>query len=565
MVSGGKGVVVGRRNIQNNNFFSLWPSRRFVAPEFSPVPDLAGRASELAALADAFAGNLSRPTVRVLTGESGVGKSALAAAHGRRHHDRYGSMVWIDARDPDQIAELCRNVLNVVAPGEADVDNPVDVLLHGYLANQDKRWLLVMDDVRHPNLIRRLIPAAGAGDVIVTSAATGWRDHVAIDVGPLGFEAATSLLLPPAGASPEPVARALAAFLGGSPRELIRARETLAANPAVDWTDYLRLDSTGQADTYATNSDHAAQVTGRAHRNCVAAGSLQEGHQELFVVDRDRRLVHRWNDLEQPHGPRARSGWSRWWLMNEPEPVHRVGCSSLDAGHLEVFAVTDDQGLIHRWREGSPARWSPWRVLATPGKIIALDVGSARDGSQDLFVVTTDGHVYTRGFDRDRGDWTGWVGFGAPEPVVGVAWSGMNRSRGHRELFAVTKSGRVLHRWNHLDAGEDWSDWADMDAPGRVRSATAGSPRRAQQDLIVVLGDGTVFSRRYGRTGHEWDPEWTSMSALEPIVAITSSSLTTGHLELFATTVHGALLHRWYWASTGWSEWELFERAPQTP
>jgi hypothetical protein len=136
----------------------------------------------------------------------------------------------------------------------------------------------------------------------------------------------------------------------------------------------------------------------------------------------------------------------------------------------------------------------------------------------------------------------------------------MNRPRGHRELFAVTKSGRVLHRWNHLEATEDWSGWAGMDAPGPVRTVTAGSPRRAQQDLIVVLEDGTVFARRYGRTGKGWDPDWTPMSAREPIVAITSSSLTTGHLELFATTDHGALLHRWYWAGTGWTEWEPFAK-----
>jgi hypothetical protein len=52
------------------------------------------------------------------------------------------------------------------------------------------------------------------------------------------------------------------------------------------------------------------------------------------------------------------------------------------------------------------------------------------------------------------------------------------------------------------------------------------------------------------------------MSAQEPIVAVTSSSLAVGHLELFATTRQGALLHRWYWTGTGWTDWEPFERAP---
>ncbi|MEV6641088.1 hypothetical protein [Amycolatopsis sp. NPDC051371] len=53
---------------------------------------------------------------------------------------------------------------------------------------------------------------------------------------------------------------------------------------------------------------------------------------------------------------------------------------------------------------------------------------------------------------------------------------------------------------------------------------------------------------------------------MKHVVAITGTSLTAGHLELFATTDHGAaLLHRWYWAGAGWTEWEPFEWAPQSP
>ncbi|UOX88958.1 hypothetical protein MUY14_46100 [Amycolatopsis sp. FBCC-B4732] len=557
------GTLIQVGSMQGSIFLDNRYSREFVSVDFSLAPDLTGRSAELDVLADAFTGVPSRPVVRVLVGERGVGKSVLAAAHGRRHQDHYGSMLWVDAREPSQAAEQCGNLLNVLAPGQPAVGNPVDVL-HGHLARPGKPWLLVLDDVRYPNLWWRLIPAAGPGNVIITSAASGWRNYTTIEVEPLAVEAATSLLRHTAGALTEPAARALAAFLGGSPRTLIGAGEALATNTAVGWADYLRRQSTGQADRHATDSADQAHVTGRAHRGCAAAGSLQDGHQELFVVDRDRRLVRRWNDLEQPYGREAPSGWSRWWPMDEPEPVYRIACSSLHAGHLEIFAVTGDQGLIHRWYEGSPGRWSPWRVQATPGKITGIAAGSPWDGHQDLFVVTADGRVFTRRFpDGDPRDWSEWEDFEAPEPVVGVAWSGMNRPRGHRELFAVTKAGRVLHRWDHLDTGGGWSDWTDMHAPGRVRTATAGSPRRAQQDLVVVLEDGTAFARRYGHAGKEWAPDWTPMSASEPVVAITSSSLTSGHLELFATTRHGALLHRWYWTGTGWTDWEPFEMAPR--
>lgn len=532
-----------------------------VSVDFSRVPHLIGRDDEFDIIAESFADpHPSRPIVRVLAGESGTGKSALVRGYGNRHQSGYDIMWWIDARDIGRIADQCRNLLNIVAPGEGAVDNPVDVL-HGHLANQAGRWLLVLDDVRHPQAVRRLIPAAGPGNVIITSTAAGWADTETQHIAPLAFEAAASLLRHHARALPEPAVRAMAACIGGLPRSLIRAADDLGSNTAITWTDYLRLHAEGRTDL-----GHRA-VTARPVRGTLAAGSLQNGHQELFVVDNGRRLVHRCHDLEPPYGSTALSGWSRWWPLDEPESIRQVACSSLHAGHVEVFVLTDDRGLIHRWREGDPQRWSRWRVLTTPGPVAGLAAGSSCDGHQDLFVVTTDGKIFIREFpDNDKRDWSAWSEFGPPDRhITALAWSGMDRRSGHGEVFAVTTGGNVVHRWKHRDNDSEWRDWVDFACPGTVQAAAAGSSQRWMQDLVVILNDGTVFVRRFDGATGGWTPDWTPMSADEPIAAITSSSSTPGHLELFATTKRGALLHRWYWPSDGWSQWEPFEWAPQVP
>jgi hypothetical protein len=302
----------------------------------------------------------------------------------------------------------------------------------------------------------------------------------------------------------------------------------------------------------------------RGQNGTLAAVSHHDGHQELFVVGRDGRLTHRWNDLDQPYGPTAQSLWSRWSPMGEPERVRRVACSNLYPGHLEVFLMTGDGGLVHRWFNGDPGQWSRWLILATPGHVAAVAAVAPRDGYQDLFVADTDGRVFTRHYpDGEHDDWSRWEEFSPATKIKALAAGGLNRERGHREVFAVTRGGRVLHRWNHLDDGSPWSEWAQMSVPGKVAAIAHGSHQPESQDLFIALNDGSVFVRRY--TDYDWAEDWSPMPFDQPVVALASSSMGSGHLELFAAGRGGSLHHRWYWPSTGWSAGESFDLAPQAP
>jgi hypothetical protein len=298
-----------------------------------------------------------------------------------------------------------------------------------------------------------------------------------------------------------------------------------------------------------TEAGTVLDVVGRTRRGALAAGSYQVGHQELFVVTHDGHLCHRWNFLEEPFGPRSSSSWSEWSSLDAPEPVSRVACSSLTTGHIEVFAITQDGGLLHRWYEDR--RWSQWLVLATPGHVAALATGAHSDGYQDLFVTLRDGRVFARHFpDLERRDWSNWEEWSAPDRMRALAWSTIGP--GHRELFAVSHNGELFHRWR--DPDNTWSDWYDMPAPGaRVQAIAAGSRGHGYQDLFVTLQDGSVHHRHFSRAEHWRD--WQAIETYIPVVALASSSLGNGHIELFATIDQGSFIHRWYWPVDDWTGW----------
>lgn len=114
-----------------------------------PLPaNFAGRETELARLRDML--HPARPANVVLTGEAGVGKSALAAAYAHRFADEYDVVWWVRALSP--------SLVNV------SID---DLRATNYHLPRHTKWLLIVDDA--PEFVR--IPHEGfqRGHVIVTS------------------------------------------------------------------------------------------------------------------------------------------------------------------------------------------------------------------------------------------------------------------------------------------------------------------------------------------------------------------------------------------------------------
>lgn len=183
----------------------------------------------------------TQPTLRIVTGLGGIGKTSFARAYGTENQDQYNLVWWVRAEDPALVTEDFRSLL--VALGVLDVqrlDRPVQ-LAHVMLANRSGRWLLVFDNVLAQASLRGLVPPDGAGDVIVTSRSSSWTNpRLVMAIPPLEAEAGGVILRDISGDDDEAAAAALVHELGGLPLALHQAASYVAENP-IGLAEYLVL------------------------------------------------------------------------------------------------------------------------------------------------------------------------------------------------------------------------------------------------------------------------------------------------------------------------------------
>jgi len=132
--------------------------------------------------------------------------------------------------------------------------------------------------------------------------------------------------------------------------------------------------------------------------------------------------------------------------------------------HLEVFAVTLDGELRHRWHDGS---WSPWTAMPLPRDTRALHIGAGADGQWlDLFIVSATGRLLHRWWGEYKG-WSGWNDWGGdfagPVYVASV-------HEHHNEVWTY-RGGALVHSWLASGTWSDWwaFNWTDRDSLGSRR------------------------------------------------------------------------------------------------
>ncbi|WP_328476885.1 NB-ARC domain-containing protein [Streptomyces sp. NBC_00377] len=141
------------------------------------IDDFVGREGELTRLAElAEHGEAAQPVVVAVSGPPGTGKTTLALQAARNLADRFpdGQLV-LDLSgtddDPPGPAELVLRVLKALQVADRDLSQ-AGPQGHPALYRQllaERRCLLVLDNARDEGQVRPLLPAAGAGMVVVTS------------------------------------------------------------------------------------------------------------------------------------------------------------------------------------------------------------------------------------------------------------------------------------------------------------------------------------------------------------------------------------------------------------
>ena len=170
-------------------------------------------------------------SVLVLTGDGGVGKTELAAAHFRACLGRADVALWITASSRQAVLSTYQEAAALLQLDAAEADQATERLLN-WLAGTDRTWIVVLDDVADPAHLRGLFPQGRAGAVLITTRRTdselqaiGTPVDVEVFTPAESVRYLTGRLGPEARRSPEILgeAEALAADLGHLPLALAHA------------------------------------------------------------------------------------------------------------------------------------------------------------------------------------------------------------------------------------------------------------------------------------------------------------------------------------------------------
>jgi hypothetical protein len=216
-----------------------WVGSRLSPVAVRPV-SLSRRPAALAAREDLLAGlhaTLSQgpndsPQLVVLHGMGGIGKTSVAVEYAYRHQAAMAVAWQFPAEDPVVLAgEFARLAAVLGAAGALDRQDPVAVV-HARLAGSASPWLLVFDNAPDEVAVRRFLPPAGGGRVLITSQSSLWPRGQGMQVRVLNPEQAAEFLMTRTGSTDLRSASGLAGQLGGLPLALEQAAAYVLASGA---------------------------------------------------------------------------------------------------------------------------------------------------------------------------------------------------------------------------------------------------------------------------------------------------------------------------------------------
>lgn len=109
------------------------------------------------------------PSVAILTGRTGNGKSALAADFCHIEHNAFSEILWIDSRDPSITAARVRAITHDLTGKDFGEGADASADFVGALASHPGPWLLVFDNAPSMLALQKYMPTMGNGAAIITT------------------------------------------------------------------------------------------------------------------------------------------------------------------------------------------------------------------------------------------------------------------------------------------------------------------------------------------------------------------------------------------------------------
>jgi hypothetical protein len=279
-------------------------------------------------------------------------------------------------------------------------------------------------------------------------------------------------------------------------------------HPGRQWTDWQSLETPGEDGDYSAS-------TPALTRN-------HDGRLELFVGARDGKVWHRWQ-TKAAGGP-----WSPWSSLGTPSDigVRQVAAAQNHDGRLELFVLDWNGTVWHRWQPKAGAGpWSPWSALGTPEQFMALifapTVGRNQDGRLELFMrgETPEHGVWHRWQTKaGAGPWSPWSPLGRPEGEFGQIAVGAHAD-GRLILVASLEAtgGVAVSRTGQTAPNDGWSGWAPFETdpgPDTTRDPTLAldAEGRLQAFLQIPHTVEVYWLRQTGPNGGEWRGHWLDVN-----------------------------------------------------
>jgi ligand-binding sensor domain-containing protein/signal transduction histidine kinase len=283
----------------------------------------------------------------------------------------------------------------------------------------------------------------------------------------------------------------------------------------------------------------------------LVVGRNADGELEVFKVDREGRVLHRWQK-------QATGDWTSWCSLGGSF-CGGISVANGKDGRMAIFGVDRASGAVeYAWQQATNSPdWTAWTSLG--GKVRSpVAVGQAEDGRLEVFAVAGSGALKHIWQTEAGGGWSPWADLGgALEPKLAVA---RNRD-GRLELFglgAISKD--LVHCWQRRanEAG-DWTPWSNLGGPMLADFVLGQNTAGILEVFAVALTNHAAI--RICQSAPTASADWTSWrdfgGQLKPGIAVEHTG--DGRLELFAADdKDSTLLHRWENLTNSsdiWSAW----------
>jgi tetratricopeptide (TPR) repeat protein len=138
-------------------------------------PNFTGREDLLGALRQSLLDGGHAALTQALVGLGGLGKTQCAIEYAHRHAGEYQCAWWVRSEEPAQCAsDFAALAAELDLPEKGEPDQRVIVTAVRRWLERNGGWLLVFDNVPHPDALKDYLPARTPGHLFITSRDPNW-------------------------------------------------------------------------------------------------------------------------------------------------------------------------------------------------------------------------------------------------------------------------------------------------------------------------------------------------------------------------------------------------------